>query len=185
MAAPKSQRIFIWVIAVVMTIGTLGAYFVTILANDNGQVSPSEAALQKQMEDYQKQLDEQQKANQPLIGYTATPFEKASVNELKVEVLKEGAGPVATPASTVSANYFGWTSNGKIFDSTNKNGTVTPAEFSLQGVIKGWVNGLNGVKEGSTVKLLIPAAEAYGAQGSASIGPNEPLAFIVELTSVK
>lgn len=186
MATSTHQRVFIWIIAIVMAVGTLGTYFAMILSNNNGAVSQnSDADLQRQIEEYQKQLEEQQKANQPLPGYEATPFDKASVTELKVETLKEGSGKQATAESTVEANYFGWTSDGKIFDSSNKNGTVQPIEFGLNGVIAGWTEGLTGVKEGSIVKLTIPSNKAYGEQGASTIGPNEPLAFIVELRTVK
>ena len=180
MATRKSQRIIIWIIAVVMTLGTLGAYFVVILANDTAQNDAAEQ--QKLAEEYQK---EAQKANQPLEGYDVAAFDKASVTELKVETLKEGTGAEASPSSTVSANYFGWTSDGTIFDSTNKNGVTTPIDFGLNQVITGWTEGLTGVKEGSVVKLSIPSDKAYGAQGGGSIGPNEPLVFIVELVKVK
>ncbi len=125
MAAPKSQRIFIWIIAGVMLIGSLGAYFAIILANDNGSISdPQQVELQKQIEEYQKQQAEQLKANQPLPEYQVMAFDKASITELNVETLKEGSGVVATTNSTVNANYFGWTSEGTIFDSTNKNGRL-------------------------------------------------------------
>jgi peptidylprolyl isomerase len=180
MATRKSQRIIIWIIAVVMTVGTLGAYFVVILANDSAQ---NDAAKQQEVE---QQIREQaQKANQPLKGYAVAPFDKASVTELKVETLKEGTGAAASPSSTVSANYFGWTSDGTIFDSTTKNGVTTPIDFGLNQVITGWTEGLTGIKEGSVVKLTIPADKAYGSQGGGSIGPNEPLVFIVELVKVK
>ena len=181
MATRKSQRIIIWVIAVVMTVGTLGAYFVVILANNSAQQETEK--VQKQAQEAQKQ---QQLSNKPLSGFEATPFDKATITELKVETLKEGTGPAATPESTVSANYFGWVSDGTIFDSTNKNGTTTPIEFGLGQVITGWKEGLTGVKEGSTVKLSIPSDKAYGSQGAGGvIGPNEPLVFIVELVKVK
>jgi peptidylprolyl isomerase len=86
----------------------------------------------------------------------------------------------------VNVNYFGWTSDGKIFDSTNQNGTTTPTDISLSGVIKGWTQGLTGVKVGSTVKLTIPAALGYAEAGSPpNIGPNEPLQFIIEIKELK
>lgn len=180
MATRKSQRVAIWIIAIVMTLGTLGAYYVAILANNSAQENA--AKEQQLLEEYQKQ---QQKANQPLDGYEAGSFDKASVAELKVETLKEGTGKEAAADSTVTANYFGWTSDGTIFDSSKKNGTTTPIEFGLGQVITGWREGLTGVKEGSIVKLTIPSDKAYGAQGAgASIGPNEPLVFIVELVKV-
>jgi FKBP-type peptidyl-prolyl cis-trans isomerase len=181
MATRKSQRIIIWVIAIVMTVGTLGAYFVVILANNSAQKETEK--IQQQQQDARKQ---QQQANKPLDGYQATPFDKASITELKVETLTEGTGPAATAESTVTANYFGWLSDGTIFDSSNKNGTATPIEFGLGQVISGWKEGLTGVKEGSTVKLSIPSNKAYGSQGAGGvIGPNEPLMFIVELVKVK
>lgn len=136
-----------------------------------------------------KKLQEQNKmesaTKEPLAGFTADPFDAASVTELKVETLTEGDGPAATAASTVNANYFGWTSDGKIFDSTNKGGTATPIDFPLNGVISGWTEGLTGVKQGSTVKLLIPAEKAYGAVDKGDGRPFGPLAFIVELKEVK
>lgn len=148
-----------------------------------------QVALQKQQEqtlaDYKKQQQEQQKLLRPLEGYTAAAFDASSVTELKVETLVEGTGKVAKSDSTVNANYFGWTSDGKIFDSSNKAGTVTPIKFSLAGVIKGWTEGLTGLKAGSTVKLTIPADKAYGSVDTGTGQPTGPLVFIVELKEVK
>ena len=104
------------------------------------------------------------------------------MKELKVEVLKQGEGETLAADSTISANYFGWTSDGKIFDSTNKEGSeVTPAQFGLDGVIKGWTEGLTGQKVGSVVKLTIPADKAYGAIDDGSGRPVGPLVFIVDI----
>ncbi len=188
MATSKGQRIGIWAIAGIMLFGTLGSFFLPILVNDS---ESQEAESQQQLlEEYQKQAEEAAKArlasSQPLEGYSADPFDKAAVTDLQVEVLSEGDGPVAAAESTVKANYFGWTSDGKIFDSSNQNGTTEPIEFSLNGVISGWTEGLTGIKQGSVVKLVIPADKAYGEAGSPpNIGPNEPLAFIVQLVEVK
>ncbi len=146
----------------------------------------TETTQQAQQAALQKQLEEQNNMQkEPLPGFEATPFDASSVSQLKVEVLKEGDGPVATPDSTVNANYFGWTSDGKIFDSTSRNGTVSPIDFPLSGVIAGWTEGLTGVKQGSTVKLIIPAEKAYGATDNGDGRPFGPLAFIVELKEVK
>jgi FKBP-type peptidyl-prolyl cis-trans isomerase len=180
MSTTKSQRIGIWVIAIVMAIGTIGSFFVIILANDNAKIDQ-----QKQQEEYQKLVDEMRKANKPLEGYEATPFDKASVTELKSEVIKEGDGAEVKADSTINANYFGWTADGKIFDSTNKNGTTTPIDFNLGQVIKGWTEGLAGKKVGSTVKLTIPADKAYGDVDSGTGQPTGPLMFIVEIKALK
>jgi len=180
MSTTKSQRIGIWVIAIVMAIGTIGSFFVIILANDNEKIDQ-----QKQQEEYQKLVDEMRKANKPLDGYEATPFDKASVTELKSEVIKEGDGAEVKADSTINANYFGWTADGKIFDSTNKNGTTTPIDFNLGQVIKGWTEGLAGKKVGSVVKLTIPSDKAYGDTDSGTGQPTGPLMFIVEIKELK
>lgn len=181
MATKTSQRIGIWIIAIVMTFGTLGAFFLPMLTNDNA------AKEAQEIQDIQEQIQQQQQATaEPLDGYNAEPFDAATVTELRVETLKEGDGEItATPTSTVTANYFGWTNDGKIFDSSKKDGTATPIPFGLDGVITGWTEGLTGAKAGGVYKLLIPADKAYGATDDGSGRPFGPLAFIVEVKEVK
>jgi peptidylprolyl isomerase len=164
-----------------MSIGTIGAFFLPMITNSS-QKKENEA-LQKLIEEQQAQ---QQAASEPLDGYSAEAFNKDSVTELKVETLKEPSGDkAATPQSTVTANYFGWTSDGKIFDSSKKNGTATPVPFSLGSVIKGWTEGLTGAKSGGVYKLTIPADKAYGNTDDGSGRPVGPLVFIVEVTNVE
>jgi len=176
-------------IAILLAVGgmifsSVGLTAVLLLqSNDSSQTD--QAALQQQLQDQIKQQQEGTMPSEPLPGYEAVAFDGASVTELKVETLKEGDGPVATKDSTVTANYFGWTADGKIFDSTNKGGQVSPIPFPLSGVIEGWTKGLSGVKQGSTVKLTIPAEQAYGATDNGDGRPFGPLAFIIELTEVK
>lgn len=175
----KAQKIGIWIIMIAMAVGSLGAYFVVILANDNAKTDQSEQLK------LQKQAGEQAKmTKEPLDGYAPEAFDKAAVTELKVEELKSGTGKQATESSTVSANYFGWTSDGVIFDSSKKNGQASPVEFPLNGVIKGWTEGLKGAQEGSVRKLTIPASQAYGDQAPTGY-PSGPLMFIVVLEKVK
>lgn len=196
MATPRHQRVFIWIIAIVMAIGSLGAYFVNILANNNGQVSQSDASLQAQLAEYQKQQEQAAKAAQanatasgPLEGYSATSFDSTSVTALQKEDLVAGTGEVVPEGATVTVSYFGWTPDGKIFDGTTKNGTNTPATgFPLKtgSLIDGWVNGLPGMKVGGVRKLVIPAAQAYGESGKPPlIAANTPLTFIVRVESIK
>lgn len=184
MSTTKGQRIGIWIIAIVMTVGTIGSFFVIVIANSNNQKDQQTAQqqYQKQLEEYKKMMEEEKKKNRPLAGYEVEKFNADSVKELKVTVLKQGDGDVLTEDSTISANYFGWTYDGEIFDSTTKvDQEATPIEFSLKGVIKGWTQGLTGVKVGSVVKLLIPADLAYGSTDDGSGRPYGPLAFIVEV----
>ena len=184
-AKENAKRVAILVAVAGVVFSTFGLTLVLLIQSGNSGQTDQEK-LQQQIQDQIKQQQAQSAPKEPLPGYEATPFDKASVTELKVETLKEGDGKAASADSTVSASYFGWTSDGTIFDSSNKGGTVTPASFPLSGVISGWTEGLTGVKAGSVVKLTIPADKAYGATGSPpNIGPNEPLVFIVELKEVK
>ncbi|MGH9277830.1 MAG: FKBP-type peptidyl-prolyl cis-trans isomerase [Acidimicrobiales bacterium] len=106
--------------------------------------------------------------------------------DLLKEDLKAGTGAEVTPGSTVTVNYIGVAcSTGKIFDSSYSRNQ--PASFSLNQVIKGWTDGIPGMKVGGQRLLGIPAAQAYGTAGSpqAGIGPDEPLWFVVEVLDTK
>jgi len=183
MSTTKSQRFGIWIIAIVLAVGTIGSFFVVIIANNNNQ--KDQADLQKQLQELQQQQDAAKKINKPLDGYSAAAFDKSSVTSLKVETLQEGDGDVVKADSTILANYFGWTADGQIFDSTNKNGTTTPISFNLGQVIKGWTQGLTGVKVGSTVRLTIPSDLAYGDTDNGSGTPTGPLQFVVQVKELK
>jgi len=184
----RNQRIGIWVIAVVLTVGTIGSFFVIILSNNN-QISDEQQQEQQQQElikEEQQQADAHAASSKPLDGYSAEAFDASSVTDLKVDTLVAGTGKEATATSTVTADYFGWTADGKIFDSTNQNGKDTAADFSLSQVIEGWTKGLTGVKAGSTVRLTIPTSMAYGTSSEVQPGqPAGPLMFIVTLKDVK
>jgi peptidylprolyl isomerase len=119
-------------------------------------------------------------------GAPAVPVQVgAPPAELVKKDLKLGTGAVVKPGATITANYIGVAcTTGKIFDSSWSRGQ--PAEFPLSGVIKGWTDGIPGMKVGGRRLLGIPAAQAYGATGQgALIGPNEPLWFVVDVVSVK
>lgn len=184
MATTNSQRFGIWVIAIVLTVGTIAGFVAMIIAPQNDAADQANAQ-EEYLAALRKQQEEAKKANRPLDGYKASEFNPDSVKTLKVEVLKEGDGKEAKATSTVTANYFGWDQSGEIFDSTNKDGTVTPIDFSLEQVIEGWTKGLTGVKQGSVVRLSIPAEQAYGSEDNGSGQPVGPLKFVVELKKVQ
>jgi FKBP-type peptidyl-prolyl cis-trans isomerase len=120
-------------------------------------------------------------AGAPAIPVKVGPAPTALVKE----DLKEGTGAAVNPNDTVTVNYIGATcTTGKIFDSSYARNA--PATFALNQVIKGWTDGLPGMKVGGQRLLGIPAEQAYGAQGQPpDIGPNEPLWFVVEVTDAK
>ena len=190
MATSTGQRVFIWAMALVMLLGTLGSFFVFVLEAGQEPVKTSTQLQQeKEMEEYQKLMEEQARAraasSKPLKGYEATKFDGDSVDKLTVSTLKTGKGEEVKSDATIKANYFGWTSDGKIFDSTNQDGKTESVEFSLDMVVVGWKEGLTGAKVGDVVELTIPSDKAYGAAGSPPlIGPNQPLKFIVEIVDI-
>ncbi|MBR4028361.1 MAG: FKBP-type peptidyl-prolyl cis-trans isomerase [Alistipes sp.] len=97
---------------------------------------------------------------------------------------REGDGAQATlDTDVVLVNYEGKTRDGKVFDSSYERGE--PISFPLNGVIKGWTEGMKLVKAGGQITLWIPSELAYGENGAGSdIGPNEALEFKVELLEV-
>lgn len=105
--------------------------------------------------------------------------------ELVTEDLVEGTGEPVPADATVTVNYIGVScSTGKIFDSSWGRGQ--PATFPLSGVIKGWTDGIPGMKPGGQRLLIIPPDLGYGATGSPpDIAANETLYFVVDLVSVQ
>ena len=108
-------------------------------------------------------------------------------NHLVVKDLIKGTGPAATPTSTVTVQYVGVLyKTGKQFDASWNDGVGNPVQFSLAGgVIKGWTQGIPGMRVGGRRELIIPAALAYGKKGSGSkIPPNSTLIFVIDLHAV-
>jgi FKBP-type peptidyl-prolyl cis-trans isomerase FkpA len=102
---------------------------------------------------------------------------------LYYRILRRGDGKKPTATSNVVAHYKGWLENGTQFDSSYDRREPTP--FPLNGVIKGWTEGLQLIGAGGMIELEIPAELAYGVQGRPGIPPGATLHFIVELYSVK
>lgn len=104
-------------------------------------------------------------------------------NGLQYKVIKMGNGPKPKATDTVSVHYRGTLINGTEFDSSIKRGQ--PATFPLNGVIKGWTEGLQLMPVGSKFEFFIPSDLAYGDRGAGQlIGPNSTLIFEVELLSI-
>lgn len=102
---------------------------------------------------------------------------------LQYEVIETGDGQSPNADSTVRVHYHGTLLNGKTFDSSYERGQ--PAEFPVNGVIKGWTEALQLMTEGTKWKLYVPHELAYGEQGAGgAIAPFSTLVFEVELLDV-
>ncbi len=146
-------------------------------------------ALQKDMmakqQEKQKTLAEKNKKDGEafLEANKKKPGVKVLPSGLQYKVVKEGTGKKPGPNDTVTVNYRGTLVDGTEFDSSYKRGQ--PATFPVTGVIPGWTEALQLMKEGSKWELFLPPNLAYGERGAGGvIGPNSTLVFEVELISV-
>jgi FKBP-type peptidyl-prolyl cis-trans isomerase FkpA len=110
----------------------------------------------------------------------------ATDSGLKYIDVKAGEGVEAEAGKTVSVHYTGWLVNGTKFDSSVDRGQPFAFPLGHGSVIKGWDEGVAGMKEGGVRKLIIPSELGYGARGAGRvIPPNATLIFEVELLDVK
>ncbi|MBS1115053.1 MAG: FKBP-type peptidyl-prolyl cis-trans isomerase [Nitrospirae bacterium] len=154
------------------------------------EIKESLSSLQKEMMEKQaertKQLSEKNKKEGD--AFLAENKKKEGVKTLpsglQYKVITEGTGKTPKAEDTVITNYRGTLIDGTEFDSSYKRGQ--PATFPVKGVIPGWTEALQLMKEGSKWELFIPASLAYGERGAGNlIGPYTTLIFEIELISVK
>ena len=99
--------------------------------------------------------------------------------------LKVGGGTTAQHGQTATVHYTGWLENGKKFDSSLDRGQPFSFPLGAGRVIKGWDEGVQGMKVGGKRKLIIPSGLGYGARGAGgAIPPHATLIFEVELLGV-
>jgi len=109
---------------------------------------------------------------------------KRTPSGLAYKILKRGKGKLhPTADSTVEVHYSGWTPDGKLFDSSVQRGQ--PARFPLNGVIKGWTEGVQLLVVGDKARFWIPSALAYGDTPSRAGAPTGPLVFDIELLAIR
>ncbi|MDN5275684.1 MAG: putative Peptidylprolyl isomerase [Candidatus Saccharibacteria bacterium] len=191
MATPKAQRIAIWIIAIVMTVGTIGSFLVIILGNKNTQtdqqrINELSTAYQKEYAAYQAKVDKQSKELSDkyyteFSSYSTRPsaFDGSAVKDLATTDLKVGDGEDIKADTAYSAYYIGWNPSGKVFDQSIDNGTLK-APIEGGNLIEGWNKGVIGMKVGGVREITIPSAQAYGEAGSGTdIPPNTPIKFVV------
>jgi FKBP-type peptidyl-prolyl cis-trans isomerase FkpA len=103
---------------------------------------------------------------------------------LQYKIITEGTGKSPKATDVVEVHYEGTLINGNVFDSSYRR--KESIEFPLNGVIAGWTEGVQLMKEGAKFRFFIPSKLAYGSRGAGrDIGPNEALIFDVELIKVK
>lgn len=137
-------------------------------------------------------------ASQPLMAQSATEKGqtyladnakkdgvKTTASGLQYKVMQEGSGKSPKATDTVLVHYRGTLLDGTEFDSSYKR--KEPIEFPLNGVIPGWTEGVQLMKEGAKYQFVIPSNLAYGRRGTPGgpIGPDETLIFEVELLKVR
>jgi FKBP-type peptidyl-prolyl cis-trans isomerase len=112
--------------------------------------------------------------------------EIATGSGLKYVDLQEGQGDQAKAGQTVSVHYTGWLENGTKFDSSHDRRQPFSFKLGAGQVIRGWDEGVAGMKIGGKRKLIIPSDLGYGARGAGGvIPPNATLIFEVELLGVR
>ena len=120
--------------------------------------------------------------SKPKVVPTSGPPPK----KLVIKDLIKGTGPAATAGSTVTVQYVGVLyKGGKQFDASWNDGSGKPVSLPLTGVIKGWQQGIPGMKVGGRRELIIPSSLGYGVQGSPpKIPSNAALVFVIDLHGV-
>jgi len=146
-------------------------------------------AFQKEFKVKQQKIQEEKAIKNKAEGADFLAANKAKPgvvtlpDGLQYTVLTEGSGAMPQADNVVSVHYRGTLLDGTEFDSSYKRGQ--PAQFPVNGVIRGWTEALQLMKTGSKWKLFIPSDLAYGENGQRSIPPNSVLIFEVELLSVQ
>lgn len=194
MSTSKSQRIGIWIIAVVLAVGTIGSFFAIILANDNSKIDQQSAQQQEEkynklIAEYQAKVAEQNKGLSaqyyPTLSQYKGEVAKFTADEVKslgIRDLKIGDGEEIKKDTKYSAYYIGWNPEGKIFDQSIDGESLKSPIDGTSGLITGWTEGVIGMKIGGVRELTIPADKAYGDKGGSDqslIPPHTPLKFIV------
>jgi peptidylprolyl isomerase len=176
----RVKRVFSLTAAVLFLVSTIGAsgFFIWEIVKQNNTDKGAQEVLNQQTNP---------EDNGPgLKGTTLADFTTLdSVDELKIIDLVEGDGEEALLESTITAHYTGaLAKTGIIFESSLDSGQ--PATFPLNQVIKGWQEGVPGMKIGGKRRIIIPASLAYGEQSpSPDIPANSPLVFDIELKAIE
>lgn len=143
--------------------------------------------MQAEAEKAQAEIAAQGEANSAAgVAFMAANAKESGVKTtesgLQYNILRAGKGKTPTASDVIKVHYVGKLIDGTQFDSSYERGQ--PANFAVAAVIPGFSEGLQLVKEGGKIRLVIPENLAYGMDAPPSIGPNQALIFEVELLEV-
>ncbi len=173
---------------------TLAAGITDALA---GKTALTEAEMREVLNTFQQEMQTKMMAKEKVDGeanikkgeeFLAANAKKEGVKTtasgLQYKVIKSGSGATPKATDSVKVHYHGTLTDGKVFDSSVERGE--PVSFPVNGVIPGWTEALQLMKEGDKWQLVIPSKLAYGERGAGGdIGPNSVLVFDVELLAVE
>jgi len=196
MAISKGQRIITFILALSFFFTTVGLAVYTVIEMQRlNDEADSSSATQQTDTTSTTQPQEQDLANQPCGAQRVDTVDprpvpevvqvEGRIVELKTTDVRVGDGEEIQPGDCVVALYYGTlATDGTRFDGNYDSGS--PIEFSLNGVISGWTEGIPGMKVGGVRRLEIPAAQAYGEQSpSPAIPSDSDLIFEVEILSTR
>lgn len=124
--------------------------------------------------------------NQQTFQEPQNPLPTGPITDLMIKDISVGSGVEVKNGDTVEVHYVGVFLDGKKFDSSYDRGQPFTFTVGAGNVIRGWDQGLIGMKTGGRRQLVIPSELAYGAAGApGAIPPNTPLAFEIELVAIK
>lgn len=181
----NGQRVFILVIVAVFLLTALGTTAAVIYDAVKNKDKDSTATTAGTSNNAQNQSQIKQPQEGKLEGTKLTGFTPVDkVDSLQKIDTVPGTGAEVTANSTITAHYTGaLAKDGTIFQSSKDTGQ--PFTTQLGSLIPGWQEGLPGAKAGGTRRLVIPAAQAYGAQATGNIPANSDLVFDIEIIDVK
>jgi len=186
MANNNGQRVAAFLLALLFLLTTVGAagYVIYQLNAESGLVVDDSRSITEQTEDLTDTCGSSELAAvEPLPTPTITTA-PVPVSELETVDITIGDGEEVLPGACVGALYYGTlAASGEKFDGNYETGQ--PIEFSLNGVIPGWTQGIPGMKVGGIRRLVIPAELAYGSQDRGAIPPNSDLVFEVQIVSTR
>jgi FKBP-type peptidyl-prolyl cis-trans isomerase len=178
--ATRAGMIFLAALFVITSVGL--SIFVIIQAKQQNDAEKKAAASQTATDDSTNTTPKEGALQgTQLTGFTPTD---TPVTELQIIDTVPGTGDEVKEGATITAHYTGaLVKTGVIFQSSHDTGQ--PFTSALSGLIVGWQKGIPGMKVGGTRRLIIPAAQAYGAASQEGIPANSDLVFDIELVSVQ